>query len=207
MRNQALSLLLLLLCLFTATSVTGQSDPYKGRLSIGAGVVTAPDILEVTGSFSTIIISGGTVYTDNITSTGAAFVNYDRLLTPAIMVGTGFTYSRLKRDLMVKSDDKPLKAGTGSSDYYSFMARFHHCWLNGEFVRIYYGAGFGFSIVHDQADIEARYKPENTSQNSFHVAFQITPLGFEVGKTFSVFAEMGLGFNGLFSAGLAYKLK
>lgn len=192
--------------LFMGTSIlSAQTTQPESRLSAGVGFLTAPDIMEVTASFSSIIISGGTLYTDNVSSTGAAFVQYDRCITPGIMVGVGLTFSRLERDLMAKILDEPLKVGTGRSDYYSLMGRFHHNWLKTDLVRIYYGAGFGFTIIHDQADIDARYKPTNTSQNAFHVAFQITPFGIEVGRKLSVFAEGGLGFNGLIAAGLSYR--
>lgn len=189
----------------SSAGVNAQNTEHDSRVSAGFGVLTAPDIMEVTASFSTIIISGGTIYTDNINSTGALFINYDHAVTPHVMVGFGTTYSRLGRDLMAKINDTPTKIGRGSSDYYSVMGRFHHQWLNTERVRVYYGVGFGFTIIHDQADIDVRYKPENTIQNAFHVAFQLTPIGIEVGKKLSVFLEAGLGFNGLAAGGLSYK--
>ena len=48
--------------LFMGTSIlSAQTTQPESRLSAGAGFLTAPDIMEVTASFSSIIISGGTL--------------------------------------------------------------------------------------------------------------------------------------------------
>lgn len=198
----ALSLVIFML---STLPLSAQETQFNNRVSAGVGALTAPDLLEITSSFVTIVISGGTVYSGNISSTGAAFLNYDHQLSSSVSVGMGLTYSRLTRDLMFRIADEEIKAGTGSSDYYTFMGRFNHTWLKSEWVRLYYTAAFGFTIIHDKAEIEAKYKPVDNSDNSFHVAFQLTPVGIEIGKTFSVFAEGGLGYNGLVAAGLSYK--
>lgn len=205
MKSLTAVLLSLIITIFTALPAVAQDIQPNKRISAGAGILTAPDLFEITSSFITIVISGGTVYSGNVSSTGAAFLNYDHQLNSSVSVGMGFTYSRLTRDLMFRIADEEIKAGTGSSDYYSFMGRFSHTWLRSEWVRLYYTGAFGFSIIHDKAEIEAKYKPVDNSDNSFHVAFQLTPFGIEVGKTFSVFAEGGLGYNGLIAAGLSYK--
>lgn len=205
MKSLTAFLLCLFFAVFTVLPSGAQEIQPNNRISAGAGVLTAPDLFEITSSFITIVISGGTVTSENVSSTGAAFLNYDHQLSSSVSVGMGLTYSRMTRDLMLKIADEEVKAGTGSSDYYCFMGRFNHTWLRSEWVRLYYTAAFGFTIIHDKADIDAKYKPVDNSDNSFHVAFQVTPFGIEVGKTFSVFAEGGLGYNGLIAAGLSYK--
>ncbi len=79
------------------------------------------------------------------------------------------------------------------------MARF--TWLNRRWVRMYSSLGLGATFGYGRFDTEGS-RPENAM-----IAFQVTPVGISVGRSFFGFAEIGLGAQGVFMMGIGYKFK
>ena len=79
------------------------------------------------------------------------------------------------------------------------MARF--TWLNRRWVRMYSSLGLGATFGYGRFDTEGS-RPENAM-----IAFQVTPVGISVGRSFFGFAEIGLGAQGALMMGVGYRFK
>jgi len=77
------------------------------------------------------------------------------------------------------------------------MARF--TWLNRRWVRMYSSLGLGATFGYGRFDTEGS-RPENAM-----IAFQVTPVGISVGRSFFGFAEIGLGAQGALMMGVGYR--
>jgi len=85
--------------------------------------------------------------------------------------------------------------------YITIMPMVRFTWLNREWVRMYTSVGLGATFGFGQRDYN-----NGTFYNSIF-AFQLTPIGIAVGRSFFGFAEVGVGAQGALMMGVGYKFK
>jgi opacity protein-like surface antigen len=82
--------------------------------------------------------------------------------------------------------------------YYSLMPRTDYRWIARRSFQLYSSAAIGPSIG------TARFE-DGSTETKVLFAFQVNPIGIRVGRGLGVFAEAGVGNNGLFTFGVSQK--
>ena len=85
--------------------------------------------------------------------------------------------------------------------YLTVMPMVRFTWLNREWVRMYTSIGLGATFGFGQRDYD-----DGRFSDSI-LAFQFTPIGIAVGRSFFGFAEVGVGAQGALMMGVGYKFK
>ncbi|MDE6556519.1 MAG: porin family protein [Duncaniella sp.] len=114
-----------------------------------------------------------------------AGVNFN--VMPKLKLGVSYTFSSAS-----------FKKWDGNAYYHVLMANAYYRYYSNSIVRLYGHLGIGADITH-VSDID---------ETKGYFAFQISPLGAEVGlspKT-AIFAELGYGAQGLLQAGVRFNL-
>ena len=145
---------------------------------------------------------------DNI---GAIFVTYTRRLSKVVGIGATFCYDPVRLSYYDNLHGEVIPVCKVKESNYSLMLHMKFNWLNTKYVNLYSKvAVFGMHHVSYQQE---EYHPElyeviPPTQASIVDAYQITPIGIEVGtKQLAGFMQVGLGMEGVFSIGIRYGLK
>lgn len=124
---------------------------------------------------------------DNAWGALTAGVNFN--VMPKLWIGPSYTFS---------------SAGFTHSDtnayYHVIMMNARYEYYRNSIVKLYGHFGIGADITHIANDVDSR--------NKGYFAFQISPLGAEVGlnRTFKMFGELGFGAQGLVQVGMRVNL-
>ena len=78
-------------------------------------------------------------------------------------------------------------------------------WLNESMIQLYCGAGLGTAITIKEM-LFTNQSANNSLEVRFLPTFHLNLIGVRVGKDLFGFVEYGVGFKGMFSAGIGYKL-
>lgn len=196
MKPFRLSAALLGLLLFAPLPATAQQPTH--RLSIGIGVLTAPDWLDITSDVLRTAVTLGSYKTEARSGTGAISAQYERFLNSRLSLLGAAGFQRMSRDVII--DDTP--SGTLSSSYAHAMAGAALHYRRGGGLGLYSNASVGFALNHDSADITGS---PSTSESEFQPAFQVTALGLRVGQSYGAFLELGAGYRGTIVLGAAFE--
>ena len=125
-------------------------------------------------------------------STGTPNVNYKYYLTNNVTVGMGIGFEN--------------NCNWGSLLTFSPEISFKYLDTkdNRIRVRIYGVVAYGLSVFDDWSNSGPGHT-DNTGPKLW--GFQATPFGIRVGRKFSGFAEIGLGYKGLVNAGMSYRFR
>lgn len=179
-------LLVAVAVLFAATSSFAQGSR-RQEITLSYGVAPVTDWID---SYSNLL-SGSVVGADTkSTGWGAVTVGYGFRLIGGLKIGAQVVYS---------SNSQTVQ-GTGSDvsyRYWSVVPNLKWNWLNLKIVSIYARVGAGVTFA--RASYEAR------SEKSTQLAFQVSPLGVEVGGRLAAYAEAGIGTSGSLVAGIRYR--
>ncbi|MGL5015938.1 MAG: outer membrane beta-barrel protein [Bacteroidales bacterium] len=168
-------IILFLAVLFTASMASAQ----KHELSIGYGYPTSSQLNHtLANAFSLLGIDES--------FSGSFNLEYMYKLNPKMAVGMIVGYEQA-------SDD----AFDYSEKFINIMPAFRMTWVEKKIFRFYSKVALGITI--DNAEVG------NQDDSDVEFAYQIAPLGFEVGRCFAGFAELGYGCQGIAQIGLRYK--
>lgn len=191
---------IIFLALATLSAKAGSDDGlHFVDLRAGAGIITAPAVMESIGTavaeaivnndFKSVTIDGDVAF-----SLSALFLPDSRF-----SIGVDVVYDRTT---LLYEFNPPSLDELFETDYISLMGRLDFKYLKKGPVKIYSSLGAGFcSRSADQSQ-----PVTDVSDSNFGAALQLTPIGIRVGNRLAGWAELGFGFRGLFSAGLALKL-
>lgn len=142
--------------------------------------------------------------TESISSFGAVTAGASFSLSKLIELGIPLTYSRCSGHII--GDTDPTTYNTDITDnWYALTPNVKFNWYNsksGSF-RLYSRVGIGIALATRKTVTDAGVHLD--SKASF--AFIAAPIGFEVGKNISFFAEAGFGQTGAISAGVRFKFR
>ena len=192
-----------------ATAQDGEMTLPQHEISVGYGTVTDIEIIDV---FTDVLVTGfslGTVSTANKEFSGA--INLQYLYRPErwLAFGCGATYEQRTQDCIRGSlkDDTREKVGEQTNRYFSVFPMVRFSWLNKKHVTMYSKVAVGMTFIGDKyknvSDDGDEGKVESEKDNLF--AYQLSPVGIQVGSKLCGFAELGFGRQGMFQFGLAYK--
>lgn len=122
---------------------------------------------------------------------GAINAGVDFTIMPGMRIGPSYTFS-----------STTTKGKHGSKiAYNAIMFNYSYDYFRNSIVKLYGHAGLGVEISH--------MMPRGLdSYNKTYFAYQITPVGAEVGlgNSLSMFGELGFGAQGLLQVGIKYRL-
>lgn len=172
-----------------------QIEDRKGDIYLGLGFSTSNGFLsDVDGLLSGL---GGITY-QNTRSTGAFFLGYKTPIAGRLIAGATFAYEVRNQDVYENGN----KIGDLSSRYTTFSFDLFYHYIDKEFFQMYSGIGLAYTTHY--ADYTTS-SDEIEDSNDGYFNFQVTGVGFRVGKAFAFFTELGFGFKGLANLGLSYQ--
>lgn len=165
---------------------------YKNDVSFGPGAFTRPDIVETARDIGGFIVTGGLVRSES-TRDGPAFIlSYGRVVQENMKLSFSFDFQKFDVDLYTHD----VKWGQAEFSYYTFMLRGDYGWYRKGRATLYSGAAFGLSVVTED-DTEG-----SRDDTDYYMAYQVNAIGIRLGKMVAGFAELGLGYSGILSAGI-----
>lgn len=179
-----LSLVVLALMFVTASFAQGSR---RQEITLSYGVAPVTDWID---SYSNLL-TGAVVGADTeLSGWGAVSLGYNFRVIGGLRIGAQVIYSSNTQS--VKDSPSELR-----NRYWSVMPNIKWNWLNLKIVSIYARVGAGVSFV------KSEYKMQN--ETSTQLAFQVSPLGVEVGGRLAAYAEAGIGTSGSLVAGIRYR--
>ena len=149
----------------------------RGEISVGYGVAPVTAWIDA--------------YSDNdasMDSWGGVSVNYTFRIVGGLGVGATFVYS---------GNNQRLAGKKISTDYYSIMPHLKRRWLNLRMLSLYSRIGVGLTFTESSG--------EGQSESARQWAFQVSPIGVEIGGKVAAYAEAGIGTMGSLVAGLRFR--
>lgn len=122
-----------------------------------------------------------------LNSVAFGFADYIRIVG-GLGVGATFVYS---------GNNQRLAGKKISTDYYSIMPHLKMRWLNLRILSLYSRVGVGLTFTESSG--------EGQSESARQWAFQVSPIGVEIGGKVAAYAEAGIGTMGSLVAGLRFR--
>jgi hypothetical protein len=191
---------LILLLLVLAGPVLKAQEPFpRSQFSLRYGLITNADIIEATSSLLTSVITFGEFETRNNHTLGTFGLEYQYRLKKWVSIGASASYEWTACDLYSKKLD--IDAGDIVNHYYTVMATARFNYLSKNIITLYSRVGFGVTFWFEYITGDA----VTSDNSSSFIAFQVTPFGIHIGNKIGGFAEVGVGSEGMFSAGLDFR--
>ncbi|WP_154668386.1 MULTISPECIES: hypothetical protein [Bacteroidales] len=189
--------------LFSASFAESSYAHKRHEVSISYGILPITGWMDTfTDLFSDAItgaIEGAQTRSRNSTSWGALNLMYNYRINSRVAFGAIYSYSGMKEDIY--SDN--LQIGKSRTSFHTIMPMFKFNWFNKPLVTMYTRIGIGLVLSFDKEEYFTGVGDYH-SKNAY-LAWQVSPVGIEIGKSLAGFLELGFGTTGLFSAGLRYR--
>ena len=159
----------------------------RSEVSVSYGVAPVTDWID---SYSDMLTGLFTNANTDLKGWGAVTVGYSFRLIGSLRLGAQVVYSSNTQE--VKRVGSEIK-----NRYWSLLPNVKWNWLNLKVVSFYsrLGAGAAFS----------KAKVDGQSEKSTLFAFQVSPVGVEVGGRIAAYAEAGIGTSGCLLVGARYR--
>ena len=144
------------------------------------------------------ISNTGHIYDGN-KSWGSVNLTYVYRHSDLITFGMGYTYTGLKRDIY---NNTGKLMGDNNIDIHVIMPEFKCDWFKRGIITLYSRGSAGISIARIEDNFPATMEKSTNTEVDF--AYQISPIGIEIGNAFAFYAEVGYGYNGIVEAGFRY---
>lgn len=174
---------ILLTLLFAVVAVTARAQFGRGELRVAYGVAPVTSWVD---SYSDLLskIKGEDA---SVSGWGAVSVGYQLRIIGGLGIGIDAVYASNRQK------DKAAGHQSIDSRYWSVMPNLKWRWLNLKVISFYSRAGVGATFTKAEAGGEW--------EKSTKMAFQVSPLGVEVGGRLAAFAEAGVGSAGCLLVG------
>lgn len=184
-----------------------QSKKGDVEFSLGYGAFSAPKIRNEANDLFRGVATLGSQYETNKSTYGPLSLTGSYAVTNKFKLGLTFTLERDKSELWSKllNDDNHKKQGDINVDSYGVMASGTFSYLNREYVQLYSGLAMGVGLRRESFDKEPTSSMMLESSSSTRFAYQITGIGVRLGGKLAGFAEVGYGYKGIVSTGIAYR--
>ncbi|MDR0835717.1 MAG: hypothetical protein LBN11_03935 [Tannerella sp.] len=194
------SLIISIMIVSSFAEIKAQEDERKHEISIGIGVWSTSNLSFALGdALVNAIDFAGNVKFEDQTASPAYHISYKYFPTQKFSIGATMTAGSEKATGRIENQyDGSLKR-----IYSNIAIEPAYTYLNRKYFKLYVLAGVGLLYLHQD------YTPNNGNKNkqSLYTAdFQITPIGIKVGNTLGAYLEGGIGYKGIVSIGLFYKL-
>lgn len=190
----ALTTIAVSISMLTMGQEAASTAVHKLELRAGVGLLTVPEIgTTIAAAVGASLVPAG--YSDiKVTSTVPA-VPVSFLIHPdnRFSYGADIIFNGMSSDFSYTSGSK----SSVKSNFFTILLRGDYRYINKDGFKLYGSLAAGPSF----------FKSTGTtgSSTSTRLGYQITPIGLSFGNSFVGWAELGFGFRGLISAGLAYR--
>ena len=161
------------------------TDQGKNEIYGGAGIFSVPELGDVFGNAISLIIPGTKIGNSN--ATGAISLGYRFHINRKWAFGISGVFENINDTYIMPPEKYSYRIITA-------MADVHYYYIHKRAFQLYSGVYAGVADWKTSGSI---------NDHSDQFAFQVTPLGFRVGKTIGVFGEAGFGYRGVFAAGIS----
>ncbi len=195
-----MSLLLILVCHI----VSAQEPEERGiifrkkklEIRAGYGLLTAPTMVEnITKGIMESIVNPGYSSVD-VSGSGAFLASVILLPDHKVSLGIDLVFDKNQATFKYASGSPQMSVST--THYASLMGRMDLHYINHTHFKLYGSIAGGVCTRKSTTD-------NSGSGSSTGGAFHITPIGISVGRALSAWAELGFGYKGLLSGGLALR--
>jgi len=190
--------LLLLISIMSIDIATAQNNPSKHEISLSYGVLPANELLDVLSIIVTAPLIAITGTYDSKSYSGAVTFSYYNKVSKVTRVGISYSVDFFDADIIVNHSN----VGRGKGSYHTIMPSAKFNWLNRDVISLYSKISAGIQIMTAQNSFKQGQPYQASSSTDYDFTMQFSPLGIEVGKTFAVFGEAGIGNSGLLLAGV-----
>lgn len=159
----------------------------RSEVSVSYGVAPVTDWID---SYSDMLTGLFTNANTDLKGWGAVTVGYSFRLIGSLRLGAQVVYSSNTQEVR----------GAGSeirNRYWSLLPNVKWNWMNLKVVSFYSRLGAGASFSRSEVGGE--------SDKSTQFAFQVSPVGVEVGGRVAAYAEAGIGTSGCLLVGVRYR--
>lgn len=191
--------LLAAVAMLTVVNVNAQNEEPRQEIGVSYGWAATSDWLSIFGNIVEAVF--GERFGDNDMLIGPISVEYYYHLKPWLGVGAIAAYGQFEQDV-VNSDKDVI--GNKKTNYLTFMPAVKFDWLRRDCVGLYSKLAVGATMRSEKKTYKDESK-QGWDNSDFHVNFQVSAIGVEVGKQLRGFAELGLGEQGVFSVGARYR--
>lgn len=178
---------MLLVFVFSAVAAAASAQGGRGELRVAYGVSPVSSWIDAYSDK----LSGAMGLSDlSLSDWGAVTAGYDLRLAGGLSVGIDGVYA----------SSRQREHGSGvtiRNRYWSVMPSVRWRWLSLRVVSFYSHVGAGATFSKARAG--------DRSLRSTQLAFQVSPLGVEVGGRVAAFAEAGIGSSGCLLVGARYR--
>lgn len=152
--------------------------PSWGAVKFRWGTVSLP-VTDWIDAYSDKLLDVLDMKDASMDSWGGVSVNYTFRIVGGLGVGATFVYS---------GNNQRLAGKKISTDYYSIMPHLKMRWLNLRILSLYSRVGVGLTFTESSG--------EGQSESARQWAFQVSPIGVEIGGKVAAYAEAGIGTMG-----------
>lgn len=140
---------------------------------------------------------------DDAEKWGAITANVNLRLTEKFALGLSYTFSQLSQDAGYQIKDVTIATFSNQElSYNSLMLNIKKAWMSTRFVTVYSRISGGVTFIKIKGDDDILPYEESKK----YVAFQVSPIGVEVGNNLAVFLEGGFGTMGILQGGVRLRL-
>lgn len=189
---------IVLLSLFVSGVVSSFAQESKPKITVtaGYGLLTMPQFAEGLSDILSTAVTGGSVRYEDATFSGALIAGVRTPGKGKLKFGVDLVFERFKKEVYNNTNNEFI--GDSKGKYFSIIPRIDYYWVNKSLFRLYSGIGAGASF--------ASQKFQSNKSNHTFFAFNVAPIGFELGNIVSVYGETSVGYNGLLNLGARMKL-
>ncbi len=177
-------------------SLLQAQEEKTNTVSLSYGVASTDDFVDLFGNIFTSIVG---LTTNSGVSSGAISLNYSRNVNKMLQLGGTFAYQQSTADAYIFGS----YVGKDNRYYLTIALEGRIVYLTKPIFKLYSGAGVGYTIA--KGEIQRSDKQPNTTEDFSHFNFQVTGVGFRVGKDLAGIAEVGFGYKGIVNAGVSYR--
>ena len=199
---------IVLLALITVPFAAGAQCPSnKGQfeIAISHGFITGDQLAdEIKARDNESAGSGGKSETYN---SGATFVTLRYFFFNRLALGIASGMNSVKGQY-TDSYNPSLITSTFTQSNTTVAAELYYIYFFRKYLEVYtlFGIGPQFSSTNTTVNANA-YTPESSNRISSDVLkLQYTPLGVRIGGRIGAFAELGIGYKGIFNVGASFRL-
>lgn len=195
------ALALIAVVAFFATSALAQID----RLEISASYGFAPATGIIKDMYELEIDDINFNSFKDADKWGALTGNFNLRLTEKFAIGLSYTYSQLSQNagVEIKGVEIPILSKQDLT-YNSLMLNLKKAWVETRFITVYSRLAGGITLIKLKSNKDSELSDYEESKK--YAAFQISPIGVEVGNNIAVFMEGGFGTMGVLQGGVRLRL-
>lgn len=160
---------------------------HRSEISVSYGVSPVTTWVDTYSNIFTRILVGGDT---EVSGWGAVTIGYNFRIIGKLSIGAQVAYSSNKQTSKSVSD-------VIKNHYWTVMPNVKWNWLGLKIVNFYSRLGAGVTYAQSKAG--------GAKSCDTQLAFQVSPLGVEVGGRLSAYAEAGIGTSGCLIVGARYR--